>query len=196
MQGKAMLEAASHLQGELIAAQTELSGLQQIYGPENSRVLSARARVGELQSRLKKFSGVAGATGGAPEGGSDPYPSLEQLPILGNTYYGYYRKAKIDETLYEILMKQYELAKVQEAKEIPSIKMLDEPSVPERKVWPPRLAIIALCTMLAFLVAIAYCAFGRYLERLPDQDPRRELLRRLGWISEDVPFRVRRAVRS
>ena len=66
------------------------------------------------------------------------YPSLEQLPLLGNTYYDLARRAKIDEAVFEVLTKQYELAKVQEAKEIPSIKVLDEPVVPETKSWPPR----------------------------------------------------------
>ena len=58
IQGKAMLEAAATLQGQLIAAETELSGLEQIYGPQNARVKTASARVGELRSKLKNMSGA------------------------------------------------------------------------------------------------------------------------------------------
>ena len=79
------------------------------------------------------------------------YPSLQQLPILDNTYYGLARQAKINETVYEVLTKQYELAKVEEAKEIPTIKVLDEPLVPERKTWPPRLLIVILGTIAGLL---------------------------------------------
>ena len=57
LQGKALLDAASALQGQLIAAESELSGLEQVYGPENSRVRIARARVGELRSKLRGISG-------------------------------------------------------------------------------------------------------------------------------------------
>ena len=67
------------------------------------------------------------------------YPSLRQLPMLGMTYLDLYRRVKVPEAVYEALMKQYELAKVQEAKEIPTISVLDAPLVPERKSFPPRL---------------------------------------------------------
>jgi len=160
VEGKAMLEAASTLQGQLIAAQAELSGLSQIYGPDNSRVRAAAARVGELKSKLLTLSGNRATQSGDNADGANAqlYPSLTQLPMLGNTYYDLSRQAKIDEAVYEALTKQYELAKVEEAKEIPTIKVLDEPVVPEKKVWPPRTLIITLGTLLAFCLAIAWLA--------------------------------------
>jgi len=175
VQGKAMMEAASTLQGQLIASETELSGLQQIYGPENSRVRAASARVGELRSKLQSMSGA-----GEKKGGSGQlYPSLQQLPLLGNTYYDLARQAKINETVYEVLTRQYELAKVQEAKEIPSIRVLDEPVVPERKIWPPRLIIIFLGTMMTMFFGICFMFGKRSLYELEDDDPRRVIIRRL-----------------
>src|SRR5450631_2577026 len=72
IQGKAMIEAASTLQGQLIVVETELSGLEQVYGPENSRVKAASARVGELRSKLRSMSG-AGDTNGSSSG--QLYPS-------------------------------------------------------------------------------------------------------------------------
>ena len=64
-QGKAMIEAAGTLEGQLIAAQTELESLKQVYTPENVRVRATRARVDELERRLKDLRGTpeAGATG-------------------------------------------------------------------------------------------------------------------------------------
>lgn len=158
IEGKAMLEAASTLQGQLIAAQAELSGLSQIYGPDNSRVRAAAAKVGELKSKLLTLSGNKPLGDTADAQNSQLYPSLSQLPMLGNTYYDLARQAKIDEAVYEALTKQYELAKVEEAKEIPTIKILDEPVVPEKKVWPPRTLIITLGTLLAFCLGIAWLA--------------------------------------
>ena len=161
VEGKAMLEAASTLQGQLIAAQAELSGLEQIYGPDNSRVRAVAAKVGELKSKLQTLSGNKLTQGDDNADGPNAqlYPSLTQLPMLGNTYYDLSRQAKIDEAVYEALTKQYELAKVEEAKEIPTIKVLDEPVVPEKKVWPPRTLIIVLGTLLAFCLGIAWLAF-------------------------------------
>jgi uncharacterized protein involved in exopolysaccharide biosynthesis len=171
IQGKAMIEAGATLQGQLIAAETELSGLEQVYGPENSRVRSASARVGELRSKLRNMSGVGDTKGGSGQ----LYPSLEQLPLLGNKYYDLARQAKINETVYEVLTKQYELAKVQEAKEIPSIRVLDEPVVPERKIWPPRFLIIILGTLLTLALGTVYILGRAGLNQLSEDDPRRIL---------------------
>src|SRR5437899_10817354 len=57
-EGKAMLDAAGTLAGQLIAAQSELEGLRQIYTDNNSRVRALNARVGELRKQLPKLSGT------------------------------------------------------------------------------------------------------------------------------------------
>src|ERR1022692_2808736 len=93
-QGKAMLEAAGTLSGELIAAQSELEGLRQIYSETNVRVRSLNARVGELRKQLNKLTGENGDTGNAPAVSSDSskqmaYPSLRKLPLLGVKYADY-----------------------------------------------------------------------------------------------------------
>lgn len=181
IQGKAMLEAASTLQGQLIAAETELSGLQQIYGPDNSRIRAASARVSELRNKLHNMSGShnSEADSSARLGNKELYPSLEQLPLLSNTYYALARQTKIDEAVYEALTKQYELAKVEEAKEIPSIKVLDEPVVPEHKAWPPRTLIVVIGTLLFVLAGVACIYLELVVDGLDPHDPRRLLLMRL-----------------
>jgi len=180
VEGKAMMEAASSLQGQLIAAETELKGLEQIYGPENSRVRAASARVAELRNKLTTMSGSSGGASdnSAALSSSQLYPSLEQLPLLGNTYYDLARRAKIDEAVFEVLTKQYELAKVQEAKEIPSIKVLDEPVVPETKSWPPRLFIIIFGTFVALAFGCIWIMAAAGYQNLDSHDPRRLLVDR------------------
>ena len=139
-QGKAMVEAAATLQGELIASQAALSSLQQVYADTNVRVRAAEARVNELQKKLNEVGG----SGTQDELTSDKsmYPSIRRLPLLGVTYADLYRQTKIQETVYELLTQQYELAKVQEAKEIPSVKVLDPAIVPTKKSFPPRAMIV------------------------------------------------------
>jgi len=161
-QAKAMVESAAMLQGQLIAAQSELQGLEQIYTPDNVRVRTLQARVTELRSQLAKIGGaktVAGRSAGAPEGeqaAGDLYPSLRQLPILGVRWLDLYRQAKIEETVYELLTKQYEMAKVQEAKEIPTVKVLDPADLPERSSFPPRGLIITLGTLFSLCLGSAW----------------------------------------
>jgi uncharacterized protein involved in exopolysaccharide biosynthesis len=83
-------------------------------------------------------------------------PSIRKLPLLGVTYADLYRQVTMQESIYETLTKQYELAKVQEAKEIPPIKVLDEPQVPERKTSPHRAIIVVLCTLVTAFAGIAW----------------------------------------
>lgn len=172
VQGKAMLDAASALQGQLIAAETEVSGLRQIYGPENYRVKAASAKVAELRSKLSVLAGNRSPDSSGDNGASETslYPSLEQLPLLGNTYYELSRTAKIDEAVYEVLTKQYEIAKVQEAKEIPSIKVLDEPVVPERWVFPPIVLTMIGGMILSFCTGFIWVAARKVWSRLPEDD--------------------------
>ena len=96
-QGKAMVEAAAGLQGQLIAAQSELSGLRTIYSDNNVRVRTVEARVNELDKKLNEIGG-AGVDGGKNE--NSLYPSIRKLPLLGVTYADLYRQTKIQETVY------------------------------------------------------------------------------------------------
>jgi uncharacterized protein involved in exopolysaccharide biosynthesis len=173
-QGKAMVEAAAALQGQYIAAQSELEGLKQIYTDNNVRVRSVSARIAELKRQLEKL-------GGKGEQASDPsgqqadylYPSIRKLPLLGVTYADLYRRTRVQEAVFETLTKQYELAKVQEAKEIPTVKVLDVPNIPEKKSFPPRLLIIFLGTTLAFAAATTW-VFGKTTwDQTHSDDPRK-----------------------
>jgi capsule polysaccharide export protein KpsE/RkpR len=171
-QGKAMFEAAATLQGQLIAARSELEGLRQIYTDGNVRVRSAQARVTELEDELKKVGGENANATLDKSGQSDVlYPSIRQLPILGVTYADLYRKTKVQEAVFETLTQEYELARVQEAKEIPSIKVLDSPTIPERKSFPPRTLITLLGTVFALSCAVTWVLARRKWEGMDPADP-------------------------
>jgi uncharacterized protein involved in exopolysaccharide biosynthesis len=170
-QGKAMVEAAATLQGELIAAQAELSGLQQIYTDSNVRVRAAEARVDELKRKLNELGGQG--NDGQLNSDNSLYPSIRKLPLLGVTYADLYRETKIQETVYELLTQQYELAKVQEAKEIPTVRVLDEARVPTKKSFPPRTVIVMLGTMLGITLAMVWTTGKSRWEAVDASDPRK-----------------------
>ena len=176
-QGKAMVEAAATLQGQLIFAESELQGLEAIYTDQNVRVRALRARVSELRTQLGKMGGDSGAAG-ALTAKSDPslYPSIRQLPVLGVTYADLYRRTKIQETVFELLTQQYELAKVQEAKEIPSVKVLDPAVVPTKKSFPPVGTFTAVGTALFLLGACVWIFANRSYAAIDSQDPRKQLV--------------------
>lgn len=205
-QGRAMVEAASTLQGELIFAQSELRELQQIYAPTNIRMRALQARVKELQEQLQKLGGSDSPA--EVKNDSSLYPSIRKLPLLGVTYFDLYRESRIQETVYELLTQQFELAKVEEAKEIPSVKVLDAAVVPTKKTFPPRLQVIVLGTLLSLTVAVSLIFHRRWWNQIDPDDPGRLLLEEMRvslWASAQrfapagvalkrVLARVRRAV--
>lgn len=143
-QGKATIAAAAELEGELIAAQSQLASMKAIYTDGNVRVQALKDRISELRRQLVKVQGPAeNETADAPVPGDVIVP-IRKLPSLGVQYLDYYRRVKIDEAVYEILTKQFELAKVEEAKEIPTVKVLDDANLPETKSSPHRL-LLTLC---------------------------------------------------
>jgi capsule polysaccharide export protein KpsE/RkpR len=171
-QGKAMVEAAATLQGHLIAAESELKGLEEIYTPGNVRVRSVQARVSELRHQLEKLDGD---TDPAKKGSShvepSAYPTIRELPLLGVTYADLLRRTRIQEAVYETLTQQYELAKVQEAKETPSVKVLDAASLPERKVFPPRLLIMFWATLLGLAASALWVVGGERWREMDSRHP-------------------------
>jgi len=170
-QGKAMVEAAANLQGRLIAAQAELSGLQQIYTNNNVRVRAAAARVNELQQKLTELG--AGDPGGDAKQEGALYPSIRRLPVLGVTYADLFLQTKIQATVFELLTQQYETAKVQEAKEIPSVKVLDVAVVPTKRSFPPRLVLIILGTLLGLPAAMAWIIAKTRWDAMDASNPRK-----------------------
>ncbi len=167
-EARAMLQGAATIEGQLIAAESELKGLQAIYTDNNVRVRAVQGRIAELRQQMEKLGGSQ-----TEKAGSEPedstHPSLRTLPLLGVTYADLYRHVQIQEAVYEALTQQYELAKVQEAKETPSVKQLDTANFPEHKSYPPRLFITLCCTLLAAL-AMATFLIGEQHWRAIDPD--------------------------
>jgi capsule polysaccharide export protein KpsE/RkpR len=175
-QTKAMVEAASRLQGELIFAESELQGLEQIYSDNNVRVRSLKARVAQLKTELAKIGGnnenINSNSGSNPD---ELYPPIKKLPLLGVRWVDLYRQVKIQETIFELLTQQYETAKIQEAKEIPTVKVIDKAIVPEKKSFPPRLLLILLGLTVSFAAASAWVIGTESWRGLDWNDPRKRL---------------------
>jgi capsule polysaccharide export protein KpsE/RkpR len=182
-QGRAMIGAAAELEGQLIAAETELEGLRQIYTPENVRVRSLQARIQEYRRQLQKLGGktpdnvgvASSPSGESAEPAQDLYPSIRQLPILGVTWADLYRRTRVQEAVFETLTKQYELAKVEEARETPSVKVLDIADVPEHKSYPPRLFLMIMGSGFIFITACVWVLARARWQEVDPQHPAKAL---------------------
>jgi len=174
-QGKAMVEAGGALEGQLIASETELQGLKQIYSDNNVRVRSLQARTEELRRQIQKMGGKAGTASDAetPDTNSADsiYPTLRKLPLLAINYADLLRQTRIQEAIFSTLTQEYELSRVEEAKELPSVKVLDPANVPERKSFPPRFLITLVGGLLGVAMGVVWMFGTLKWNQVDERDP-------------------------
>jgi uncharacterized protein involved in exopolysaccharide biosynthesis len=176
-QTKAMVEAAIKLQDQLLLARADVAGLRQAYSEDNTRVRAGNARVKEIERQLNEIDGLAKRTGSGVNPTEDTfYPSIGELPALGLTYADLNRRVLVEEALWETLTKQYEAAKVQEAKEIPTVRVLDEANLPQRKSFPPRTLIVILGAILSLFTGSILVLARSAWEEMDTQDDRKKLV--------------------
>jgi uncharacterized protein involved in exopolysaccharide biosynthesis len=175
-QAKAMVGAAADLQAQLIASQAMLRGLQQVYTDDNPRVRQVQAQIAELETQLAKMGGKnLNVADGSALSNDDVYPSIRQLPLLGVRYLDLYRRSRINEAVYELLSKEYEVIKIQEARNMPTVQVLDQPVIPQKKSSPRRLWIMLGGTTFCFLFAATWIVGLATWERTDPCYPWKEL---------------------
>ena len=183
-QTRAMVDAGAKLQAQMIVEESSLNSLRQIYGDQNVRVRAAQARISVLQRQLSKMSGSSAplsdsaseqSSGETNENPGELYPPLRQLPRLAVPYTDLYRQVQIQEAVFELLTQQYELARIQEAKDVPVVSVIDAPGIPEKKSFPPRLLLTMLLSLFSLTATCALLlAHYRWSLVRPD-DPRKRL---------------------
>jgi capsule polysaccharide export protein KpsE/RkpR len=179
-QARATVESEAKVEGELVLAQSELESLRQIYGDANVRVRGTEARIGELKHELNKMGGSSAPLSATADNSDeankqDPssYVPLRQVPRLAVPYANLYREVHIQETVYELLTQQYELARIQEAKDVPVVNVIDAPGIPEKKSFPPR-AILAIALTIASVLIASLIVITRHHWLLMDpSEPRK-----------------------
>jgi capsule polysaccharide export protein KpsE/RkpR len=187
-QTRATVDAAAKLEGELVATQGELTSLREIYGDQNVRVKAAEARASNLRTELAKMGGSSVANpadsadasdSSSPSGGAGglTYPPLRELPRLAVPYANLYRTVRVQETVFELLAQQFEIAQIQEAKDVPVLSVIDSPGIPEKKSFPPRLILTLVLTLVELLVLSGFIVCRTHWGEVDQNDPRRMLAR-------------------
>jgi capsule polysaccharide export protein KpsE/RkpR len=146
-QGKAAFEMAGKIQAEWIATRSELEGVRQMYGPEHPQVRTLEAKAAALRASLNNM-GIAPA-----ESGLD-YLSLGRLPAVETDYADLSREVQLQESVYGALVKQYEIAKVEEAKRTPRLRVIDPGKPAERRSSPRLFVLLVLCTVSGLVAGV------------------------------------------
>jgi capsule polysaccharide export protein KpsE/RkpR len=171
MQARSMMEAAAKLEGELIAQQAQLQGLSQIYSSESPRYRAVKARVDELERQLTKIAGTQSQLDDEQSATDTRYPSIRKLPLLAKTYADLFRHARVEQVVFESLTKQYEMTRMDEAENLPSVSVVDRAEAPQYKSGPKRLSSLLLAAILLFAFGSALVCFENYWRGVGEQHP-------------------------
>ena len=122
-QSKVMIEAAAILQGQITAQEVQLQVMGTYLSPDNPDVARVRSNVEELKKQLYIMESGKGGKGMLP--GDRLHPAMITVPELALQFARLFRQVKVQETLFTLLTSQHEQAKIAEARDTPTVQMLD-----------------------------------------------------------------------
>lgn len=160
-QASASIEGISRLKANLASKEVELAALSIGHTEQSPEVKAVRSAISRIKMELISLSGT---------GSGDGIPSVGNVPNVGLEYSRKLREVKTQEAILEQLTKQYEIAKLSEAKDSSSLQTLDEAVVPLTKAKPKRALIVIFVTVAAFAFSILVVFIQEYLERMPAED--------------------------
>ncbi len=174
VQGKSVMEAGASLQGLIIESEVELKSLQTLLSPDSARIRALKEKIKELKKQLKGIEGNNNILLSDSDNISSKfYTPISDIPAISVKYADLFREVKIQETLFEILIKQYELAKINEARESSNIQVLDLAEVPGKNeiIRPKRRRMIMIVSFSAFFLSIFLAFFIEWIKKINQNDP-------------------------
>jgi uncharacterized protein involved in exopolysaccharide biosynthesis len=163
-QARALVDSAAQLRAQITAKQVQIRALETFATDQNAELVQAEQELQALQSQLAK---LGGASDGSDAGlivpkGRVPQASLEYARRL--------RDVRYYETIFDILARQFEVAKLDEAREGAVIQVVDAATQPDKRSFPQR-TLISIGSMVLGLVAGVAAAVGSQALRSFQRDP-------------------------
>lgn len=163
---RAAIEAAGNLKADVIAREVQLGLLREYATEESAPVKRLRSEIAQLSRQLKQIEYGVNPKGPDTKFGAGFSVPFAKLPAVGLELARLTREAKIQETVFELLTQQYEQAKIMEARDTPTVQVLDRAVPPERKSFPQRKKLVMVGFILSLVVGVGLSFFLEYVERL------------------------------
>ena len=157
-QAKAVIENIALLRAQIAAKEVELRVLKTYTTQNNPDLYKAEEGLKAMRAELAKLETKGG-------GGHNPLMPIGRMPSVGTEYLRKLRELKFNETLYELLLKQYELAKLDESRDATVIQVVDKAEPPEKRYKPKRRQMVMIATVCAFFVSIFAAFLIEFMEK-------------------------------
>jgi uncharacterized protein involved in exopolysaccharide biosynthesis len=169
-QAEALINGAALVRAQITEREVQLKVLRTSATEQNPEVVRLNSELSALRAELSRMES---AQGGA-QGSAVDMP-VGRIPEAAVEYIRARRELKLQETLLESMVRQFEIAKLDEAKEGPALQQVDVALPPDHKSKPSRALIVMASTLLAFLLASAWVIVGRYAALVRSADPDRDV---------------------
>lgn len=170
-QAEAIIKAVAELKTRIIEREVQLKVLRTSTTAENPDVLRMNSELAALRGELARMESsvpVGGKAASAPGGIDIP---IGKLPAAAVDYVRAAREVKFQETMLATMLRQYEAAKLDEAKEGPVLQQVDVAQPPDRKSKPSRALIVLGAALAALILSSLFVVARRYRALVREQDP-------------------------
>jgi tyrosine-protein kinase Etk/Wzc len=173
-QARSLIESAAIMRGQIAAKEVEIHAMHSYATDDNPQMVVAQEQLTALKSELAKLGGSD------PNSSSDIIVPKGNIPEAGMEYARKLRDVKYYETIAELIAKQFEMAKLDEAREGAIIQVADVAEPPDKRSFPKRTISVLAAGVLGFIIACGWSIFAYAIERLkenPDERQRLDALR-------------------
>ena len=149
-QARSLIESAALLRAQVAAKQVQLEGMRAYAAENNPDLILAKQELAALQAQLARMAGSQ------QDPGSDINLSKGRVTQAGMEYLRRYRELKYQEAVYELLAKEFEIAKLDEAREGSIVQVVDDAVPPDQKSSPHRTLIVLGAALLSFIISVVW----------------------------------------
>jgi tyrosine-protein kinase Etk/Wzc len=157
-QAKTVIEGIASLRAQIVAREVQAQVMRAYATSENPDLQRIEEEVKGLRAALARLEEKGRA-------GPDPLMSAGRLPAVGTEYMRRMRDLKYNEALFGVLMQQYEMARLDEAREAALIQVIDPAVRPEKKAGPKRALIVLLGTLAGLFLSVFLALLIEFFER-------------------------------
>ncbi|MBN2104492.1 hypothetical protein JW835_10680 [bacterium] len=165
----ATVSAAAELEAQILEKEIELNILKTYVDTTHTKYLNVLNELNQLRKMRVDINKKPNIE--IQNNEKNVLLPLELVPELGLEYFRLYREVKIQETILEFIMPQYEQAKIQESKDTPTIQVLDKAVKPDRRIQPKRALIVIISGFMCIVIFMIVVHFSIYIENMKTSDP-------------------------
>jgi tyrosine-protein kinase Etk/Wzc len=169
-QAKALIESVASLRAEIASREVQIQGMQTYATGQNAELVQAQQELQSLRTQLSKLGGSEASSPGElllPKG---------RVPEAGLEYVRKLRDVKYNETIFDILARQFEIAKLDEAKQGALVQVVDSALPPDRRSFPRRSLFVVVAVVLGFLLSASFVLLQASFRRVRGNPLAREKL--------------------